>query len=199
MFRLLLDMDGVIAGFDHHFFAEASAAGIEFDVAAPHMQTARYITDHVVLEQRKGGREMTYRPGWFRAFPVMEGAQAGVDALLSAGVDIWVCTKPLERNPTCRDEKGAWLVEHFPMLEKKLIITPDKSLIKGHVLLDDAPKIKWIGFAEWYPMIFRRSFNGEGTLWENIPHWDWQDDIRVLLDYGSRIARHGDRSVMEAQ
>lgn len=184
MFRLLLDMDGVIANFDEKTYSRASAEGHQFDIAHPREQTMRYVTDHVVPHQRNAVRQMTYEAGFFRSFPVMEGAQAGVEALLSKGVDIWVCTKPLERNPTCRDEKGAWLKEHFPMLEKKLIIAPDKSLIKGAILLDDAPKIEWIPHAEWYPVVFTRSFNGVGSAWEEYEHWCWQDDVDVLLAHG---------------
>src|SRR5690606_26027440 len=103
--------------------------------------------------------------------PVTPGAQEGVDALMAVGVDVWVCTKPLEVNPTCRDEKGAWLREHFPMLEKRLIIAPDKSLVMGDILLDDAPSLEWARRATWMPVVFDAPFNRAGSIWERLPRW----------------------------
>jgi 5'-nucleotidase len=181
-FRLLLDMDGPLADFDVHFHDRARALGHEFDVAGPHLQTARYFTDHIVDPwARKEARRMIDSSGWFASLPVTPGAVEGVAQLLDAGVDVWVCTKPLEVNPTCRDEKGAWLREHFPMLERKLIIAPDKSLVRGDVLLDDAPKLDWIGQATWIPVIFAAPFNGAGSEWDGLPRWSWGDPLADLL------------------
>lgn len=182
--RLLLDQDGPLADFDMHFY-ERCEGRYELDVAGPHEQTARYFTDHIPNRaHRAEARAMVDKAGWFRHLPVTPGAIEGVAALIDAGVDVWVCTKPLEVNPTCRDDKGAWLAEHFPMLEHKLIITPDKSLIAGDVLLDDAPHSTWIDRASWTPVIFAAPFNGPGSAWADLPHWTWGDPLDDLLDIG---------------
>lgn len=124
---------------------------------------------------------MIEAPGWFRGLPVTPGAKSGVGQLLTAGVDIWVVTKPLEANPTCRDDKAAWLREHFPMLERKLILAPDKSMIVGDVLLDDAINLEWILKAQWRPVVFRAPFNGSGSEWHYLHSWSWGDPIEDLL------------------
>lgn len=181
--RLLLDMDGPLADFDRHFYERASAAGYTFDVAGPHVQTARYFTDHIAdRRERAEARKMVDAPGWFEGLPVTPGAIEGVAALLDRGIDVWVCTRPLEANPTCRDAKGAWLREHFPELERRLIIAPDKSLIVGDVLLDDAPKPAWLDRAPWRSIIFAAPFNGRGSAWGGLPRWSWRDPISWLLD-----------------
>ena len=148
MFRLLLDVDGPLAGFNTHFWNRATEVGYYFDIAEYEMQNKRYITDHIVHSHRTQARKLVEQTGWFRELPVVPGSQEGVQRLETLGVDIWLCTKPLEENPTCRDEKGAWVAEHFPKYLKKLIITPDKSLIKGDILLDDAPKPDWFPISE---------------------------------------------------
>lgn len=178
-------MDGPLADFDRHFHTKCvEMGGIEFDVDGPHVQSERYFTDHIPdPTQRRLARTMIDAAGWFRSLPVVEGAKEGVAELLDFGFDIWVCTKPLEKNPTCRDDKGAWLREHFPMLEDRLIIAPDKSLIIGDVLLDDAPKVAWFKSAPWVPVLFAVPFNGPGSEWDgcNLLRWSWGSDPRLLI------------------
>lgn len=179
--RILLDMDGPLAAFDEHAFAHCGENGWTVDVEGPHAQTARYMTDHVAdPNHRRALRKIIDSAGWFRSLPVTAGAIEGVAALEAAGHDVWVCTKPLEVNPTCRDEKGAWLAEHFPHLERKLIIAPDKSLVMGDILIDDAPKPEWFPAANWEPIIFDAPYNREGTPWEDCMRWSWGDDVDDL-------------------
>ena len=180
--RLLLDMDGPLAAFDAHGWSMIRHRGIETTVSGEHEQTARYFTDHCVNRADRDWFHWTIRqPGWFEGLPVTPGATEGVRSLLDLGVDIWVATKPLEENPTCRDGKAAWLRRHFPMLERKLIIAPDKSVLNGDELLDDAPKIEWCERATWRPVIFATAFNGEGSEWTHLPRWTWGDPIEALV------------------
>lgn len=179
---VLLDMDGPLADFDRHFWGRFQHFG--FDVDGFEQQRHRYFTDHMVDPvQRAVARGVVDSSGWFRALPVTAGAQRGVDGLLSAGHDVWVCTKPLDENLTCRDEKYAWLREHFPMLASKMIVASDKSMVRGDVLLDDAPAVEWLrsGRSVWRPVIFTAPFNGVGSLWEGVPHWTWGDPLEDLV------------------
>jgi len=180
--RLLLDMDGPLAQFDARVFQVAEANGIEMDISSVVEQSKRYFTDHIVKPaDRKWMRGVIREPGWFASLPPTPGAIEGVHNLLEQGVDIWVATKPMEENPTCRDDKARWLREHLPMLERKLIIIPDKSVLVGDVLLDDAPKPAWIMSAVWKPKIFAAPFNGEGSVWEGMPRWAWSDGYSKLF------------------
>lgn len=182
LFTLLLDMDGPLAGFDSAGYDMCARLGL--DVMVPRLErTARYFTDNLSREHHDIARAEIESPGWFRSLPVVDGAKEGVAELIALGIDVWVCTKPLEKNPTCRDEKGAWLREHFPMLERRLIIAPDKSLIRGAILLDDAPKIEWLDRASWSPVIFAEPFNGPGSEWHGLPRWTWGDPIRDLCEH----------------
>jgi 5'-nucleotidase len=181
---LLLDMDGPLADFDVHGWERCTALGHEFDVDGPNQQTARYFTDHMPIKaHRTAARQMIEAAGWFNDLPVTPGALEGVRTLLERGVDVWVCTKPLEANPTCRDDKGMWLRRHLPELEHKLILAPDKSMIRGDVLLDDAPKLEWIPLASWRPVIFASPFNGAGSEYEGLARWSWADPIDQLIDW----------------
>lgn len=192
MIRLLIDMDGPLAAFDSYGWELSVAAGHEFDTTLREREH-RYYTDHMPCSRhRVEARAMIESPGWFASLPVTPGAVEGVDRLLSSGLfDVWVCTKPMEANPTCRDDKGRWLRRHFPMLERRLIITPDKSVVVGDLLLDDAIKPEWCARASWRPVCFTEPFNGPGSLWADMPHWAWGDGIDILAQLGHMPAGKG--------
>lgn len=186
---LLLDMDGPLADFDRHFYQRCLELGYEFDVDGLDGQRHRFFTEHMVdAVHKREARKLVDSAGWFEGLPVTPGAQEGVRELLDAGHDVWVCTKPLEVNPTCRDAKGAWLREHFPELERKLIIAPDKSLVRGDILLDDAPHLRQIAEAVWRPVVFTAPYNGEESEWAHLPHWTWGDPLEELFDRPFTIA-----------
>lgn len=178
-------MDGPLANFDLGFWNMCQEQGIQLDIEGLNdPKRRRFMTDNIPdKSQRAVARSFVdHGPNrWFRDLPVVPGCQEGVARLEEAGVDIWICTKPLEANWRCRDDKAKWIRRYFPHLEDKLLIMPDKSLAIGDILLDDAPKLKWFDAAVWKPVIFPCPFNGYGSEWEGLPSWGWFDPIEDLL------------------
>jgi 5'-nucleotidase len=184
---LLLDMDGPLADFDLAVWQYCQANDIEMNIQSMESPgRKRFLSDNIVSPRdRKLVRNLIERAGlhWFLDLPLVEGAQDGVAELEDEGIDIWVCTKPLEANDSCRDDKGLWIKRYFPSLINKLIIAPNKGMVKGDILLDDAPKHSWFRYAEWSPVIFPAGFNGLDSEWGKIPAWTWGDPIEDLLTY----------------
>lgn len=179
---LLLDMDGPLADFDLHFWSMCEKAGFHIDLdSLDDPRRKRFLTDNMRYDRhRQLARNYVEDSCWFRYLPITEGASRGVPELMEH-FDVWVCTKPLEANRTCRDDKAMWLRRHFPELEHRLIIAPDKSLVHGSVLLDDAPKWKWIGRASWMPVLFLQPYNAPGTSLGRLGrHWSWGDPLDLL-------------------
>lgn len=177
---VLVDMDGPLADFDRHFWERCVERGFTFDCDGPEFQQHRYFTEHLPdRRERKAARVMVDAAGWFRHLPVTPGAQEGVERLLDAGLNVWVCTKPLEANPTCHSDKHAWIVKHFPALTERLILAPNKAMVRGAVLLDDAPKPEWFPAAEWTPVIFPAPFSAD--QFPGLHRWTWGDPIHELL------------------
>lgn len=181
---VLMDMDGVIADFDEQFFTRAIESGWSFDIEHRSHQVSRWLTDHMPHKhEKKQAWKMLGSGGWFRNLPVIEGSKQGMYELDKLA-DIWICTKPLDSDPTCLQDKRDWVAQHFPKFKNKLIITPDKSLIKGAVLLDDAPKMHWLETAEWKPLIYSHPFNShaDSPLYE-YPHYDWSQPVDKIVEY----------------
>ncbi len=58
--------------------------------------------------------------------------------LLRERFDVHILTAPSSCNPLCYTEKRLWVERHFDFaMVEKLIISPNKGLLKGDVLIDD--------------------------------------------------------------
>lgn len=182
---VLVDQDGPLADFDARFWDVVEERGYLAD-ADRHTQTARFATDHLVHEHHKVHVRRTINTTrWFAELPPIEGAAEGMNAL-AEHAEVWICTKPLEANETCRDDKAGWVREHLGRgWEDRLIIAPDKSLVHGAILLDDAIKLRWLPRATWQPVVFRKGWNREGSVWSHLPSWDWSQPIDQLLELAS--------------
>lgn len=86
--------------------------------------------------------EAKMTPGFYLDLPLLPGARAAVQELLSLEhVQLFVATKIPDRNPLAATEKIQWLHKHLPELEERIIITPNKACIgnAGDFLVDDRP------------------------------------------------------------
>lgn len=76
-------------------------------------------------------------PGFFRDLAPIPNAIHSVN-ILRERFDVYVLTAPSIRNPHCYSEKRIWIEEHFGLeFTNKLILSPNKGLLKGDFLVDD--------------------------------------------------------------
>ena len=168
---VLVDMDGVVADFDAHLFAVTSGT-IDWTPEALNRER-RFCTDYVNNRDKKVVRKVVESNGFFRYLPLVPGAQEGVERLSAFGLDVWFCSKPLEASPTCASEKFAWIAEFFPDYVGKLILAPNKGMVRGGVLIDDCVKEAERAMAEWWDITFPYPHNegvyGHRADWSKAP------------------------------
>ena len=76
-------------------------------------------------------------PGFFEGLLPIPGAIEAINRLRS-WADVYILTSPSVRNPLCYTEKRLWIEKHFDLgFCYKLIISTNKGLLKGDVLIDD--------------------------------------------------------------
>ena len=77
--------------------------------------------------------------GFFENLKAVPGAVEAVGKLRKLpDIEPYVLTAPSTRNPLSYTEKRIWIEKHFDYeFTKKLIICSDKSLLRGHTLIDD--------------------------------------------------------------
>jgi len=77
------------------------------------------------------------REGFFLNLLPLSGAVEAV-SLLKSSFDVYLLTAPSTRNPLCYTEKRLWVENYLGYdMVKRLIISPNKSLLKGDFLIDD--------------------------------------------------------------
>ena len=110
--KIFLDMDGVLADFDK----------------MAHQLSLR-------------GRRVKDTPRAFQQLQTIPGARTGVTTLIGMGYDLFIATKAPTGRPAAYADKVRWILEHFPELQRKIIITPDKGLLgtKDDYAVDDRP------------------------------------------------------------
>ncbi len=113
MMRVYIDMDGVLCDFETAF---ARDKALFTDTAYPQS-----------------------REGFYLNLSLIPGAQDAMNVLLTAdNIDPFILTAPSIYNPLSYTEKRLWVEKHLGFKwVRRLIISPDKSLLKGDVLIDD--------------------------------------------------------------
>lgn len=78
-------------------------------------------------------------PGFFENLRPVKDAVDSVNRLRKMErLDVYILTAPSARNPLSYTEKRVWIEKYFGYeFTKKLIICPNKGLLKGDILIDD--------------------------------------------------------------
>ena len=77
--------------------------------------------------------------GFYASFNPLPGAIEAVSKLYdSEKYEPWILTAPSLVNPLCYTEKRVWVEKYLGMrMVERLIISPNKGLLKGEYLVDD--------------------------------------------------------------
>ncbi|XP_069761690.1 5'(3')-deoxyribonucleotidase, mitochondrial-like isoform X2 [Narcine bancroftii] len=144
--RVLLDMDGVLADFEGGFLRKykdtypaepcvelADRRG--FWVSAQYGQLQADLCEKAISiwESKNFFIELDPLPGAVEAVKEMANMK---------NTDVFICTSPIKKYDHCPFEKYAWVEKHLgkEFLEL-MVLTRDKTLILGNVLIDDKPDI----------------------------------------------------------
>ncbi len=75
---------------------------------------------------------------WENLSPIVDGVETVKKLIASNQYDPYILTAPSTRNPLSYTEKRIWVEKYFGYdFTKKLILCPNKGLLKGDILIDD--------------------------------------------------------------
>lgn len=174
---ILVDQDGVLADFEAGFLQLWRAEHPDAPYVDLAGRTTWLIKEQYPVAWHAAMDAIHTRAGFFAGLPVMDGAVQAMDALLQAGHDVRICTSPLTRWHNCVAEKHAWVEEHLgPQWVRRIILTKDKTLCAGDVLIDDKPHVTGALVPSWTHLRFDTPFNSAG----DHPLLNWQNFEQVL-------------------
>lgn len=163
---VLVDMDGVLADFgrgvldiiwEHPYFKQRYPSVFAlFEAALVHQ-------DPQAIEAIDNTYKRT--PHFFQYLKPMQGAlfkepQEGALNILDylqdvCGYEVFICSSPSVNNRDCASDKALWIERHFGnRWVRRLILTKDKTLVHGDILIDDRFAVTGVKEPAWKHLLF---------------------------------------------
>ena len=151
---VLVDMDGVLVDWDAGFLA-AWAGRSTVD------RSQSYAMEECVPpELKEAARAVFHAPGFFRGLPPMAGGVEAVRELARLGYRVYLCTAPVLTSSHCAGEKFEWVRAHLGTeWVGRIILTSDKTAVRGDVLIDDKARITGAHHPVWQHLRFDAPYN----------------------------------------
>lgn len=171
--RILVDMDGVTADFERAVIDIYRAKHPDKQYVPFEKRKNFYVKSDYPKELQPLVDEIYLGKGFFRNLQPIPGS---IEALheMEKYYDVRLCTSPLLGNPYCTNEKLAWVHEHLGReWQKRTIIAPDKTLVRGDILIDDRPQVDGADTPAWEHIIYDQPYNRHVTGRRRITwnHW----------------------------
>lgn len=180
---ILIDMDNSKVDFTKQFNALAQLR------VPPHVFENRkldeyWIQDSYGPEWQELLNEMVLEEGFFLNMEPMPGAIEAIKEMHEAGLDVIICTTPHPKSKYCINEKLEWIEKHLGYdYVKRAITSHDKTLITGHVLIDDKPEITGrVTNPTWKHVLFDAPYNQHIDTQYRMKNWsEWPEIIERVL------------------
>jgi 5'-nucleotidase len=185
--RILVDMDGVIADLEQGFLDK-------FKIKYPYLpfvqlsnRTTFYIREDYPKNIHPEVESIYTAPDFFANLPPISGAIDALNEMQQFGHTVKICTSPLTRYQYCVEEKYYWVEKNLGKeWVKNLILTKDKTEVRGDLLIDDKPKVEGDLNPTWEHILFDQPYNRMITGQRRLLHWNkWQQLIH-LSNNGSK-------------
>ncbi len=173
---ILFDQDGVLADYTK---ALLRAVAREFpQLPMPRIEdvTSWNTEDHFPPEYRKRIEALALRPGFFLNLEPLPGAIEALGHLLALGYDVRICTAPKKIFDNCVAEKFAWVKKHLGQeFVERIVLTRDKTLVRGDILVDDKPEITGVCVPSWKHVLYDQPYNQHITQQTRLTWANYQE------------------------
>ncbi len=168
---VLIDMDGVIADFRKSFEKEVLKNGWEILEEENKM--------HIRVKNDNDNKRRIFinsQKGFYLNLEPIENSILAISEMLNdKNLEVFFCTTPSKKYKHCVPEKYRWIEKYFGFkATEKIIMTRDKTLVKGDFLIDDKPEILGaVKNPDWEHIYFTQPYNKnlEGLRIDDWSKW----------------------------
>lgn len=195
---VLVDLDETLAGFEEHFLKKYRQIYPNEPYIPLEDRNTFYISDQYDKLTHsddciKTDLKKIYRSQYFfRDLPEIEGGCKAVKEMAEMeGVEVFICSSPLFQYKYSAPEKFEWVENHLGKdWINRLILTRDKTLIHGDLLIDDLVDIKGVvKKPPWKHIVFMSCHNKHTNLKGKTYLNNWTDGTwrSLIEDFKKRI------------
>lgn len=181
---LLIDMDGVVFDWVGGIYNRVKESDPELsDKLVPYENLTEFYIETVHPEEVQPAIvEAKTRKGLYNSLPPLQGAIEAlkdIEENCSDFIDAFICSSPVVVYEDCmsHSEKVQSIKEHLgDYWVKRLILTKDKTLVRGHFLIDDKPEITGAMNPTWNQIVYDQPWNrsvGDGANSKGFTWADW--------------------------
>jgi len=179
---ILVDQDGPLANFEEDFLRKWRLQFPDLNHIPLEERTVFYIQEQHPTCFKHIIKNIFKAPGFFLNLPPVEGAIEAIAQMIHMGHEVRICTSPLSAYNNCVLEKYQWIEKHFGReLTKHIILTKDKTLVRGDVLIDDKPEVEGVMTPIWEHILFDYPFNREMPNKKRISD-KWENWLEVITE-----------------
>jgi len=174
---LLIDQDNVLADFEKELYRRILERFPEIPLKPLEQHKEFYFSANYNKKFRGEIISVMNEKGFILSLPPVEGGLLAIKEMLSLGMDVRICTAPLSNSRYCAMEKYEWVSRHLGSEWKnRVILSEDKTFVRGAILVDDKPVISGAMEPEWEHVVFDQPYNRHITNLRRLVGWEnWKN------------------------
>ena len=178
--KILIDMDGVIANFEKSVLDTYQSLYPTKPFIPLDERTTFYVKEQYPSELQSLVESIYLTPGFYQSLPIINGAAEALSEMTQRGHNLFICTAPLPQYEHCVLEKYQWVDQYLGAeWVKKIIVTNDKTLVRGDILIDDKLNITGLETPTWEHILFNQPYNKHITSKKRL-NWDnWKSILDI--------------------
>lgn len=172
---ILVDMDDVLADFEAKFLEDWKKKFLNHPHIPLNNRKAFRIEEDYPSELKKEVEGIFSAPGFFENLDKIPGGKEALIKMQEIGHNVFICTSPISKYANCVLEKYRWVEKNLGYeWTKKIIMTKDKTLVFGDILIDDKPEHTGLKKPAWKHVLFEKSYNQHISTKPRITWNNWE-------------------------
>ncbi len=178
--KILVDMDGVLANFESGFLKLWREKHADKPFIPLEQRTTFYVEDQYPVDLKDLVFETFSSANFFRSLEPIDGGIKAMNELQQMGHEVFICTSPLVSYQNCVLEKYEWVDAYLGKeWVDTIILTRDKTMVKGDILIDDRPSIEGCDIPSWEHILYDQPYNRTENNKRRLDWNNWKSVLNV--------------------